>query len=155
MLARSQHEAPKCHLARGRDCLPDRDEGIGPDLAFRGDEVGADVVEVVNLLARHELVDVDGAGRFYRDRLKVLIGDLDVVALRDLIALNDVLAVHLITRLCIYLHVTDAVAGVLVELIEADLLALARGGEKRDRAGDERKTKVALPVRARGHDAYS
>jgi hypothetical protein len=102
------------------------------------------------------LVDVDGAGRLDRDRLEVLVGDLDIVTLRDLVALDDVLAVDFLAGLGIHLDIADAVAGVLVELVEADLLALAGGGVEGDRARDERQTQVALPVRAGGgHDAYS
>ncbi len=46
------HETTERHLASSGNCFPDRDERIGPDLAFRGNEIGADVVEVVDLLAR-------------------------------------------------------------------------------------------------------
>jgi hypothetical protein len=45
--------------------------------------VGNDVVrpvdvEIVDLGARHELVDVNGASRFHLDGLKILVSDLDV-----------------------------------------------------------------------------
>src|SRR5918994_1811963 len=67
-----------------------------PTFPSGGDEIGADVVEVVDLLARHELVDVDGSRGLHGHCLKVLIGDFDVLALRDLVTLDDVLAVHLV-----------------------------------------------------------
>ena len=51
----------------------------------------------------------------------------------------------------VHLLVSDAVAGLLVELMEADLLALRRRRVHGDRAGDERELQVAFPVRTRGH----
>ena len=81
-----------------------------------------------------------------------LVGDFDVLALRDLIALDDVLAVHLVACFSVHLHITDAIAGVLVELVEPDLLALAGGGVERDWTRNERQAEVTFPVRAGGHD---
>jgi hypothetical protein len=36
VLTRGQHETTERHLASSGNCFPDRDERIGPDLAFRG-----------------------------------------------------------------------------------------------------------------------
>jgi hypothetical protein len=47
--------------------------------------------------------------------------------------------------------VLDAVAGVPVDLVEADLFGIGRGRIERDRAGDERKAQEAFPVGAGGH----
>jgi hypothetical protein len=60
------------------------------------------------------------------------------VALGDLIAFDDVLAIYLLAGVRIYFR-ADAVAGVLVDLVEANFLALARRRIERNRAGDERK----------------
>src|SRR5207248_10426288 len=38
-----------------------------------------------------------------------------------------------------------------VELVEADFLAFRRGGEQRDRTGDEGQFQIALSVRTRGN----
>src|SRR5829696_750716 len=62
MLARGQHETPNRNFPGGRYRLSNGDERIGSDLTLRGDEVRPDVVEVVDLLTRDELVDVDGPG---------------------------------------------------------------------------------------------
>src|SRR5829696_1023764 len=62
VLTRGQHETPKRDFAGGRYCLPDGDERVSSDLTLRGNEIGPDVVEVVDLLTRDELVDVDGPG---------------------------------------------------------------------------------------------
>src|ERR1700756_1820887 len=44
-----------------------RNVGVVADLAVRYDVVGADEVQVVDLAAGHELIDLDGAGRLQRD----------------------------------------------------------------------------------------
>jgi hypothetical protein len=77
--------------------------------------------------------------------------ELDVFALANLVALDDVLALDLVAGVGIDLAVLDAVAGGLVELMEADLLPLGRRREKRDRAGNERELEVALPISTRCH----
>ena len=86
-----------------------------------------------------------------RDRLEFVRRDFDVVVLGDLVALDDIRLLDVIAGFGIDLFVADAVAGFLVELIEADLLALGRRGVERDRARNERKLEITLPVRTRGH----
>jgi hypothetical protein len=56
-----------------------------------------------------------------------------------LVALDDVGGLHLIAAFSVDLLVFDPVTSVLVELMKADLFALAGRGEKSDRAGDERQ----------------
>ena len=51
----------------------------------RGDEVGPNVVAVVDLVTGDELVDIDGPGQLDSDGLKVLVTDFNVLALRDLV----------------------------------------------------------------------
>jgi hypothetical protein len=55
---------------------------------------------------------------------------LDVLALPNFVPLDDVFGLDFIATLGIDLAVLDAVAGVLVDLMEADLLALWRGSSK-------------------------
>jgi hypothetical protein len=50
--------------------------------------------------------------------------DLDVFALADFVALDDVARLDFVTRIRINLTVLDAIASVLVKLMEADLLSL-------------------------------
>src|SRR5207248_11059894 len=83
--------------------------------------------------------------------LELLVGDLDILALADLIALDDGLAVDLAPALLVYLAVADAVSGFAVDLVEADLVAFRRGGIKRDRTRHQRQLEIALPIRTRGH----
>jgi hypothetical protein len=43
------------------------------DLTLRGDKVRAHNIQIVDLLARHELIDLDRLGRFDLDRLELLL----------------------------------------------------------------------------------
>jgi hypothetical protein len=62
----------------------------------------------------------------------------------------DVFAGHRLAGLGIDAGVLDAVAGVPVDLVEADLFGIGRGRIERDRTGDERKAQEAFPVGAGG-----
>jgi hypothetical protein len=75
--------------------------------------------------------------------------------LPHLVAFDDVGGLHLIAALCVDLLIFDPMAGVLVDLMKADLLSLAGRGEKRDWARDEGQLQIAFPIGARGHDFYS
>jgi hypothetical protein len=55
--------------------------------------------------------------------------ELDILALPYLIALDDVLLWHLIAGPRIDLAIPDAVTGLFVELVEADLFPFGRGWE--------------------------
>src|SRR6201987_24116 len=46
-------------------------------------------------------------------------------------------------------------AGLFIDLMEADFFPLGRRWKQRDRTRDERQLQVAFPIRARGHDNYS
>jgi hypothetical protein len=74
-----------------------------------------------------------------------------MLALADLVALDDVIRIDLTAGLGIDLAVLDAVAGLSVELMEGDLLALGGRGEQRDRAGDEGELQIAFSIRTWGH----
>ena len=68
-----------------------------------------------------------------RDGFQLLGVDLDVLALADLVPLDDVGRLDLVPGLRINLAVLDAVAGAFVELMEADLLSFRGGRIERDR----------------------
>ena len=99
----------------------------------------------------NELVDLDGALAFDRDGFQLVRIKLDVFALVDLEAFDDVGGFDFVAGFGIDLAIPNAVAGFLIELMEADLLAFAGRRIKRDRAGDERQLQIAFPVRTRGH----
>ena len=87
-----------------------------------------------------------------RDGFQLLGVDLDVLALADLVPLDDVGRLDLVPGLRVNPTEFDAVARALVELMEADLLALRRGGKESNRAGNEGQLKVALPISTGRHD---
>ena len=86
-----------------------------------------------------------------RNRLEFFGIELDVLALGDLVTLDDVLLRNFITGPGIDLAIPDPVAGLLVELVEADLFALRRRRKQRNRTRDERELQITFPVRTRGH----
>src|SRR5262249_35561435 len=117
----------------------------------RSDVLRTDHIEIVDFGAPNEFVDFDGPRALKRNRLDLFIVDLDVAALVDLIALDDLVLAHFLAGVLIDLAVADAVARFLVDLIEADLLAFAGRGEKLNRTRHQGKAQEALPVRTRGH----
>jgi len=76
------------------------------------------------LIFGHELVDLNRALAFERDCFELFWTDFDVLALADFVAFDDVVAFDLITRLRIDLAILDPIAGVLIDLMKADLLSL-------------------------------
>jgi hypothetical protein len=77
--------------------------------------------------------------------------EFDVLALTQLVAFDDVVLRHLVASLGINLAIPDAVAGFLVELVEADLFAFGCGWEQCDRTRNERQLEITFPVCTRGH----
>ena len=154
MLTGRQHDAAERYHALLVDRVADDAESLLTDFAIGDDVVGPVDVEIVDLRARNELVDADCPGRLHLDRLQVFVGDLDVTVAR-LVPLHDLVGLHHIARLGVDSLYLDAMAGRLIDLVEADLFGLRSGGVEQDRARHEGKTQVALPVGARGHERYS
>ena len=137
-------------LARGEGHLAERDhalladrfadhrEGLLADFAVRHHIVRAVEIELVDLFPRDEFVDLDHPLAFDGDRFQLLGSQFEVFALADLVALDDVGGFHLLAALGVDLAVFDAVAGILVELMEADLLALGGRRIQGDRTRHER-----------------
>jgi hypothetical protein len=73
MLAVRQHDAGNRHLVERADCFADHGISVVADLAVGDKIVGPHQVEIVDLAARHDLVDVDGACGFERDILEFVI----------------------------------------------------------------------------------
>ena len=103
------------------------------------------------LRLRHKLVDVDRAGGFERDVFQLVLRHLDVGVGIHLVALDDVVVRDFLARVGINLRVFDPVAGLLVDLVEADLLGIGSGRVQSDRAGNEGKAQKAFPVGTGGH----
>jgi hypothetical protein len=72
------------------DRLANYGEALPANFAVGGDIVGNVPIKFVDLVSRHELIDLDCMRAFNRDRLNVVIGYFDMVAVADLIALDDI-----------------------------------------------------------------
>ena len=86
-----------------------------------------------------------------RDRLELFARHFDIFAFSELIAFDDVGLLDVIAGFSINFTVADAVAGFFVELMEADFLALGCRRVERDRARNEGKLEITLPISTRGH----
>jgi hypothetical protein len=78
------------------------------------------------------------AGQSQSQRLRILGCELDVLVFGDLVAFDDVRLLDFVARLGIHLAVANAVTGLFVELIEADLLPLGSRRIKGDGTRDQR-----------------
>src|SRR6266481_2816912 len=149
--ARGENDSAERHHAFLADRVADDREGLLADLPIGHHVVWVVQIEVVDLLPRHELVDLDRARALYGDGLEFLGFELDVFALADFVAFDDVGRVDFLLGLRVHFAVSDAVAGVLVDLMKPDFFALAARGKECDRTRAEREFQVAFPIRARGH----
>ena len=98
--------------------------GIADDrknlLAARHDAVGR-IVAFVDLLLRHEGVDVEGVRALDLDRFHLLGLDLDVFVLADLVASSLLILVEGFPGLFIHHLLTQPVAGLAIDLVEMRL----------------------------------
>ena len=78
------------------------------------------------------------------DRIDLLGFEQDVIALLDLIALDDIGPVHW-PAVGIGGDHADAVVGVLMQHVEADIPGPAGGGVERHRTAHEGQAQIALP----------
>src|SRR6185295_1724489 len=85
--------------------------------------VGVVVVDRVDLLEVHELLDVDRAGLLRLDCLELLRRDRHVLVGADLVALDDLLVGDLVTARGVDPLLADALPGLGVDLVEPDRLA--------------------------------
>ena len=128
LLLGAQHDARDRHLAGLAHRL--EQQRVGLARALVGDEVVRVVVEDrVDVLEVDEVLDVDRARLLGRDRVELLGRDDDVALLGQLEALDDLLVGHLLLRHRVDPLLGDPVAGVGVELMEADGLARDRREE--------------------------
>jgi hypothetical protein len=109
------------------------------DLAIRCDIVRITYVELIDLRLRHELFDIDGALGLDSDGLELLWLHLNILAFGDFISLNDLIWRDLLACLRIDFAIADAIAGLFVEPIEADLFALGNRGIEGYGTGDEQQ----------------
>src|SRR3979490_2146251 len=116
------------------NCLADHGECLLPDFAIRNDVVRTIEVQLVYFFSRHEPIDFDRPPALYSNGFQLFRVELEVLALADLVAFDDVRGFDFIAGVRIHLAILDAMTGVLVKLMEADLFALAGRRIQRDRA---------------------
>jgi hypothetical protein len=87
------------------------------------------VVDRVDLLEVHELLDVDRACLLRLERLEFLRSDRHVAIGADLVALDDLLVRDLLARSGIHPLLADPLAGLGVDLVEPDGLLRDRAVE--------------------------
>ena len=117
--------------------LADHCKRLLPNFAIWNDEVWVAPVEFVDLRLRNELVNLDDTFAFNGDGIEFLWFKLNIVALGDLVAFDDVGTLHIVPGYGIDLPEADAISGLFIELVEANLFALGRRWEQCDRARDE------------------
>src|ERR1700744_3894122 len=109
-----------------------------PDLAIRRDIVRVANIQFIDLRFRDKFLNLDGSLTLNGHGFQLFAGHVNVFAFGELIALDDVGLVDVIAGLGVYLPVADPIAGLLVELMKADFLALGCRRVKSDRTRDER-----------------
>src|SRR5439155_23693091 len=81
--------------------------------------------------------------------------DLDVDALVDFVTPALILGLDRLARLFVDQLLTQAIAGLLVDLPKRDALGRRGGGTESDRTRDERELEIALPICTGRHGPYS
>ena len=136
--------------------LADHRERLVGDLVVRHDVEGLVEIDLVHLVARHERLDVDRVGAFERHLVELVLLEQHVLPVVDLVALDLVLRsrpTSPVSESIAWLRMRLPVSRLM--MLQADAARRARCGVHRDRARDERQLQVALPGRARCHDAHS
>jgi hypothetical protein len=88
LAARREYDlADRNHALLG---LPDHGERLLADLSIGRDAIGAVQVELIDLVSRYELIDIDDPLALDRHGFKLLGSKFNVVALADLVPLDDV-----------------------------------------------------------------
>src|ERR1700704_2472809 len=98
MLARREYHPPECDHPPLLDRLANHGVSLPADIAFRRDVVGNVQIEIVYLVSRYELIDLDRMRAFDGYRLEFRLGYFDVLSLANFIAHDDVFITDLLTR---------------------------------------------------------
>jgi len=117
--------------------------------------LGGDIIRsveeaLVDLLARHETVDLDHVGALDLDRFEFLVLDDQVLPLGDLVAAALVLGLDRLAGFLVDELLTQPITGRLVDLPEGDALCGRAGGVQCDRARDQGQLEIAFPVGTHG-----
>jgi hypothetical protein len=151
VLPAGEHDAAERHHVHLGNGITDDSKSILSDLTVGRDVVRRVDIALVDLALWDELVNIDGPRAFNLNGLELLVLDKEIVALADLIASRDVLPRDDTASLGIHVLLLEPVSGLPIDAIEADFFPQRRGRVESDWTGNERKPKIAIPVRARGH----
>ncbi|OIQ69600.1 hypothetical protein GALL_487970 [mine drainage metagenome] len=151
VFAVGQHHAPDRDLVHAANGFADHRKGVMTDLAVGYEIIRTDQIADVDIGFRHKFVDLDRVRRFQRDVVEFLLRHLDVGVGVDLVAFHDVFGGDFLAGVGIDLGIFDAMTGLAVDLVEADLFGVRRRRIQGDRAGYERKAQETLPIGAGGH----
>src|SRR5207248_7935628 len=105
---------------------------------------------LVDLLARHETVDLDHMGALDLDRFELRVLDDQVLPLGDLVAATLVLGLDRLVGFLIDELLAQPIAGRLVDLPEGDALGGRAGGVQCERARDQDQLEIAFPAGTHG-----
>ena len=150
-LARAHDEAADGHQALALHGFADHREGLDAGLARGHEVIGRVPVEMVDRLARYELLDVDDAGRFELDALEIFRVEQDVLVLGDGEAPYEVAARRFLAGAGVDRLHPDAVVGLRIDQVETDRLGLGRRRLHRHRTGHEGKAQMPFPARSCSH----
>ena len=115
-----------------------RQQRVGAVAAFVGAEVvGLREIDRIDLRLREELGDVDALRRPLLERLQLLLGEEDVLAARELVALHDLVAGDAPLVLRTEELLLNPAAALPVQHVEADLFARFGGRKELHRNRDE------------------
>src|SRR5215471_19107512 len=151
MLAPRQHHPTERDHVQLCNGVPNDGEGFLTHRPIRGYVIGRVDVALIDLIFWNELVDVDGAGALDLNGFYFLILDDHVLALGDLIAAHHVLPRDDLASFRIDILLFQPVARFPVDPIETHFFAERGGRIECNGARDQRKPKIALPVRTRRH----
>jgi hypothetical protein len=124
---------------------------------FSGTIIGTVDVALVDLRFRHKAIDVDRVATLDRHGVQLIVLNLKVDALLDFVAAPFIVRFDWVARSFVDQLLAKAIAGFLTDLSEGDPLAGRGRRVKRDRARNEGKFEITLPVwTRRGHaNSYS
>jgi hypothetical protein len=121
------------------------------NLTVRGNVIGGVDITLIDLVFGNKLVNIDRPSALDLNGLYLLILNNHVLILGDLVATNHVVPGDDLASFGIDVLLFQPVARFSVDPIETHFFAERRGWIKRYGARDQRKPKVALPVRTRRH----
>ncbi len=120
---------------------------IRRQLAFRMDVVRRFEIELVDLVARHEMVEIDDVPGFAAECLQLVLTHHDVARLLEFVAFDERVGRDDIAALGVDELLGHRIAGPRTQHVELDPLAIACRGCQTDRARHQRHAQEPVPYR--------